>query len=934
MFKQRLVSLFSEWRVSESATNGNGHAPASEPEATPAKSASQSALADASSADASSADAHSTDNHTGIEMALVERDDELARLKAYWQAAVAGHGRVVMLAGEAGSGKSMLADMAMQLMEAEKIPCKVARAACSAQSGEDEPFWPFADVMSQLVTTTTSKKLTEEVLDAFLEFAPSWVSVIPVAGPVVGASLQTAQVMRNRSKTSDSPNPDKLLREYVGALKRVTEQKPVLIFIDDLHWSDAMSIRLLSHLARSIRSLKCLIVCAYRPSDIAVEGHPLHHLINELLRYDNDAQVELRPLSLEGVKVLLGKRYPGHKFQDTLAEYLFNTTGGAPLFIVESLQLMERRGEIGHDSQDGRWMLTRDLNEGDLPSSVEAIINKRLERLPAELQDILAHAAVEGTTFDAAVLAYVLGKDELTVMKLLEPAEMEHDIIDYEGDIDLGTDVTVRYRFTSNLFQRQLLETLRGKKRLMAFRKTAQGLDRMWPDDSADMAPKLAQLYEQGKVFDSTARYLIVAGQYARQAGSITRAIGLYERAERNLNRYTPTDADDELQVGKYRQNMDEALSYLYDVDSSYDKSETRTRRALARGLDALGWPRYASLQMRLAALAARAGRLREALSSMYVLMSLLDSAQPEDAHSYEAFQLRSEICKMLTLLGRSNEAIQEAEATLTELDLLPELGWKRSARARVNTALTLAYHECGDYRRAISLSEETLTVVRELNMISTFAALLSNLTDLYLEVGDYDKAQIHIQMMIDAAQDTSNENLLATAHMETGLSWLLRHQDSEALNAFNAAMKWAEQVKTFDSLPKLMAFRAWALLELNQPDAAAADAAKVAELARDAGSPEWTAYNHLIQARLAEAHGNLAETLEQAQAAADIFREEGTRFDEAIALRVVARAQRGLGQMDAAAKSLGRAIDELRLIGNGEMARQLQMDRQAVPVK
>ena len=332
---------------------------------------------------------------------------------------------------------------------------------------------------------------------------------------------------------------------------------------------------------------------------------------------------------------------------------------------------------------------------------------------------------------------------------------------------------------------------------------------------------------------------------------------------------------------------------------------------------------------MRLAGLAARAGRLREALSALYALMGLLESSQPEDAHSYEAFQLRSEICKMLTLLGRSDEAIQEAEATLSELDLLPELEWKRSARARVNTALTLAYHECGDYRRAISLSEETLTVLQELNMISTFAALLSNLTDLYLEVGDYAKAHAHIQMMVAAAQDTSNEHLLATAHMETGLSWLLQHQDSQALDEFNEAVKWAEQVRTFDSLPKLKSFRAWALLELNQPDAAAIDGAKVAEIARDAGSPEWTAYNHLIQARLHDAHGDSAATLESVQAAANIFREEGTRFDEAIALRVVARAQRALGQFDAAAKSMERAIGELRLIGNSVMAADMERELQ-----
>jgi predicted ATPase len=707
----------------------------------------------------------------------------------------------------------------------------------------------------------------------------------------------------------------------VGALRSVTAKQPVLIFIDDLHWSDAMSIRLLSHLSRSVQDMRCLIIGSYRPSDISVEGHPLRDLIAELMRYDADAQLELQPLSREGVQALLNKQYPGNRFPETLVHYLTDTTGGAPLFVTESLRLMQKHGELAQDEQDGRWHLTRELNEGDLPDSVEAIINKRLERLPPELHDILSHAAVEGASFDAAVLAYVLDKDELQVMKLLQPAEDEHDIIDYVGDVDLGKDVTVRYRFSSNLFQRQLLEALRGKKRLNAFRRSAEGLDQLWPDDSEDLAPKLAHAYEQGKVFDAAARYLCTAGHYARQAGSIARAIELYERAEKNLSRYLPESAEDEALNNKQRQNIDEALSYLYEVDSSYDKSELRTRRALARGLDALGWRRYASLQMRLSSLAARAGRLREALSSLLALLGLLDNSHPEDEHSYEAFQLHAEIAKMQTLLGRSDEAVTEAEAALNELETIPDLEWKRAARARLNTALTLAFHESGDYRRAVALSEQTLAVLQELNMISTFAALLANLVDLYIEVGDYEKADAHIVLMKDAARDTSNESLLATAHLETGLSRLLQGKDDEALREFDEAEKWAQHVKTFENRPKLLALRALALIDLTRLDEAQAAVNEAEELSRDAGSPEWTAYTHLAQARLAEARGDCALALQHGGEATEIFKKEGTRFDEAMALRVVARAQTKLGHADEAAKAYERAVGELKLIGNAGMA-------------
>ncbi len=205
---------------------------------------------------------------------LVERDGELTRLQESWSATLNGHGRVVLLTGEAGYGKTSLVNAFLALVSASGSGYKVACTSCSAQSGRDEPLWPFSDVMSQLLESKT-KEIGEAALDALLELAPSWASVIPVAGDVIGASIRTAQVVRERTRANDMPNPDKLMREYVGALSKVATKQAVLIFIDDLHWSDSASTRLLSHLARHAGNMRVLVLVAYRSSDVAVEGHPL-----------------------------------------------------------------------------------------------------------------------------------------------------------------------------------------------------------------------------------------------------------------------------------------------------------------------------------------------------------------------------------------------------------------------------------------------------------------------------------------------------------------------------------------------------------------------------------------------------------------------------------------------------------------------------------
>ena len=177
MFKQRLVNLFSDAREPSKE----------EKQPKPANSMAQAAVPNTTTNPSTPPTKTKTPD-----MVLVEREAEIAKLQALWEAACTGHGRVVLIAGEAGFGKSSLADWVLQTLAYDKTPHKIAKAACSAQSGQDEPFWPFADCMSQLVAAPTNKKVTEDVLDAILEFAPSWVSVIPVAGPVVEAGLKTA----------------------------------------------------------------------------------------------------------------------------------------------------------------------------------------------------------------------------------------------------------------------------------------------------------------------------------------------------------------------------------------------------------------------------------------------------------------------------------------------------------------------------------------------------------------------------------------------------------------------------------------------------------------------------------------------------------------------------------------------------------------------
>ena len=818
----------------------------------------------------------------------------------------------MLLTGEAGYGKSSLVKAFLTLLSTSGAGYKVACTSCSAQSGRDEPLWPFSDVMSQLLESRT-KEIGEAALDVLLELAPSWASVIPIAGDVIGASIRTAQVVRERTRVNAMPNPDKLMREYVGALSKVATKQAVLIFIDDLHWSDSASTRLLSHLARHAGNMRVLVLVAYRSSDVAVEGHPLCKLIDEILRYDADAEIPLLPLSLDGVRAMARRLYANNKFPDSLYTVLYERSGGAPLFVAESLRLMQSRGELAKDSRDSRWMVDHELGDDELPRSVEAVIHNRVERLPPVLREALSLAAVQGKRFETAVLAHVMDKGELDIMKLLEPAEKLHDLIDYAGDLELDHDMTARYQFTSSVVQRELLESLRGKRRLIAYRKTAEGIEALWDGNAADYAPQLAKLYETGKVWDKACDYALINAEQARAAGAVVEAIALYEKAERLLNRTLAIDLAKQFEI-------DEGLSYLYELESSYDRAEERARRALRIGRDKLGWRRYAMLQMRLATLADAAGQFKAALDILEMAYGQLDKSSP-DAASPEVFLLRSQIVHMLVRVGRTADAIRFAEETLADLSKLPQTQELQSARLRVMNHQATALAAGGDYQRALSIFEQDYNTARRLDLMDVLPMVLQSRASLYLTLGCYDKVKDGVNAMLELAHQISSESLAASAHIVAARSLVYQARPYAALRHLEEAEQIAAPLKYFNGLVEMLALKALAFIRLGRPSEAQAPLNRAMTHVQTSGSLEWRAYADMFQAELHLSLQEAATALPLAQSAVDLFRGEGARFESAVALRCLGHARRDLGQLDSAVEAYRQARDILADIGNQDQA-------------
>src|SRR4029453_4849146 len=153
---------------------------------------------------------------------------------------------------------------------------------------------------------------------------------------------------------------ERMLRELVEGLDILTVDSPFVLVLEDLHWSDSATIDLLAMLARRREPARLLIIGTYRPADVAIKGHPLQRVKQELVMHELCEELSLEFLSIEAVQEYLTRRFVSHEFPSGLAVVLHRITDGNPLFLINTVGDLIARGQL-HQS-DGRWLLSVDIS--------------------------------------------------------------------------------------------------------------------------------------------------------------------------------------------------------------------------------------------------------------------------------------------------------------------------------------------------------------------------------------------------------------------------------------------------------------------------------------------------------------------------------------------------------------------------------------------
>jgi DNA-binding CsgD family transcriptional regulator/tetratricopeptide (TPR) repeat protein len=417
---------------------------------------------------------------------LVGRERELAMLRQHLDAAIGGHGSLVLIGGEAGIGKTALAEWLCR--EAAEQGALVLVGRCYDLT-ETPPYGPWVELFGRYRPEQGMPLLP----DAFTQ------------RDTVGAVMSQAA----------------LFQQVLDFFAALAAARALVLLLDDLHWSDPASLDLLRVLARSLAPLPLLLVATYRREEVS-RHHPLAPLLPLLVREANADRLDLHPLDDSAVRSLIHNRHRlPHADAERLLAYLQTRAQGNALFVGELLRDLVEGGVLRPAGDE--WTLG-DVKMAMVPALVRQVIDARVARLDAESQRLLALAAVIGQEVPLGVWAVVGGVAEERLLAVVARAEAAHLVVE-ERD---GTAV----RFVHALVREALYEGTRPTQRRRWHRLVGEALAALPNPDTDAVA---AHFQRAGDA--RAAEWLIRAGEGAQRGYAYVTAAERYEAALALLGR-------------------------------------------------------------------------------------------------------------------------------------------------------------------------------------------------------------------------------------------------------------------------------------------------------------------------------------------------------------------------------------------------------------
>jgi tetratricopeptide (TPR) repeat protein/energy-coupling factor transporter ATP-binding protein EcfA2 len=424
---------------------------------------------------------------------LVGRERELEELVAILAAAGPGRGRLVLLAGHTGFGKSdLLAAVCGRLRASgEAEASEVVLVPCFA-SGASVPLSAFADVLAALVREDGRRVKAKRAVEIVREVAPL-LEFVPVAGAPLSAGAKVATSLTLRSLGGDArAEQAQRSADVVSALTTIAAREAALVVaIDDAQWLDEQSVDVVLRLLRAFPAAPVTLVLAYG-DDVLDAGAPLRLVLTEAVVADDVAtRVDLEPFTVEEVRRLVERAF-GSEVDERLAPWLTEAAEGNPLFAETYVRTLAEQGVVRRENGravlqgsiaggPGEWALRGPIADLPPPSRIVELLRTRAEKLEDAERLVLESGAVQGKRFLTVVLARLLGSDERSVLDSLHRIHERRRLVVFDAKDEWWTRCSDVVAFAPGVMREVFYERYRRthRERLARHAEVARALDEL-----------------------------------------------------------------------------------------------------------------------------------------------------------------------------------------------------------------------------------------------------------------------------------------------------------------------------------------------------------------------------------------------------------------------------------------------------------------------
>jgi len=438
-----------------------------------------------------------------VEPALVGREHEFEELQQYLELAVKGKGTTVFVSGEAGTGKTRLVNEFLNFAR-QKKEIEVITGWCL--SNADVPYFPFIEAFNSYFSIPREEHSFNESEDSSQTNPEN-------LGRVANSTLELSSWLQGPLRSGLMGNPlylspqalkDQTFAAVTKGLLGISAERPIVLFIDDLHWADSASLALLHYLSRFIISRRVLILATFRCEDLNPDNegrpHPLIETLRLMARENLFKEVKMSSLDQSDVS-LLAENMIGGRIQSDFAEKIMCESQGNPLFVVESLRMLSEKGNLVQENN--RWRLT--VDEVGIPNKIKDIILRRVEVLKPHQRKLLDLASVIGAKFDPELLAKLLDQNVLDVLELLSGIAKSTSLVVGEGNY---------YRFDHAKGRDALYEEISPMLKRAYHGIIAEKLENSWKTEKLPVSD-LAFHYARAGNKEKAIKYALAAGEEA-----------------------------------------------------------------------------------------------------------------------------------------------------------------------------------------------------------------------------------------------------------------------------------------------------------------------------------------------------------------------------------------------------------------------------------